>query len=123
MRSRADRAKGARRVRELAELVLRGVALAALSALFWRALTPAAPKSTSIARSDKGGLTPSLLRWTHDAPSAAHAVLDRAPDPQSRDWMAALAHSGAAISWSSSRTLGASAVVAEPTPEPYGRTR
>ena len=123
MRSRADRAKGARRVRELAERVLRGVALASLSALFWRALMPTAPESTSIARSDKAGLTPSLLRWTHDAPSAAHAVLDRAPDPQSRDWMAALARSGTAISWSSPKTLGASAVVTEPTPEPYGATR
>ena len=123
MRSRADRAKGTRRVRELAELVLRGMALAALSALFWRALMPPAPKSTSIARSDEAGLTPSLLRWTRDAPSAAHAVLDRAPEPQSRDWLAALARAGTAITWSSSRTLGAAAVVAEPTPEPYGATR
>src|SRR5688572_5385210 len=108
------------RVRQLAELVLRGVALAALAALLWRAVKPPAPSATSIARGD---LVSSLRRWTYIAPADAHVVVDRAPDPETRDWIRALANTGTAVQWSASRPLGAAAVVAEPTAEPYGATR
>jgi len=108
------------RVRQLGELVLRGVALAALAALLWRAVRPPAPSTTSVAR---GELASSLRPWTYAAPDEAHIVVDRAPDPQTRDWIRALASTGTTLHWSSSRPLGASAVVAEPTAEPYGATR
>ena len=110
----------AERVRRVGELVLRGVALAALAALLWRVVKPVAPNTTRVARGD---LVSSLERWTYAAPSDAHVVVDRAPDPQTRDWIRALANAGTIVRWSSSRPLGASAVVAEPAAEPYGATR
>src|SRR5690349_20760751 len=115
MRSRAER------VRVVAELVLRGVALAALAALLWRALRPPPVEGTRLATGDE--LAGALARWTIEPPARAHVVLDRAPDARTRDWLRALGHAGTSVAWSSSRALGAAAVVAEPTAEPYGATR
>jgi hypothetical protein len=114
MHSRAERA------RRIAEHVLRGVALAALAALVWRAVRPAAPSATRVARGD---LSVMLERWTETPPAKGHVVFDRVPDAVTRDWIRALGSAGTAMEWSSSRPLGAAAVVAEPTPEPYGATR
>ncbi|HUQ83604.1 MAG TPA: hypothetical protein VM076_20800 [Gemmatimonadaceae bacterium] len=111
----------AERVRVSAELVLRGVALVALAALLWRALQPPAVEGTRLASDAQ--LASALGRWTYERPARAHVVLDRAPDPRTRDWLRALASAGTAVQWSSSRPLGATAVVAEPTAEPYGATR
>src|SRR5215207_1821820 len=110
----------AERVRPIVELVLRGIALAALAALLWRALRPPTNSASSVAR---GELASSLERWTFTPPGDAHVVVDRVPDPPTRDWLRALANAGTTVRWSSSRPLGASAVVAEPTAEPYGATR
>jgi len=100
--------------------VLRGIALTALAALLWRAMRPQAPDATRVARGD---LTSALERWTLTPPARAQVVVDRAPDPVTRDWIRALSDAGTAMRWSSSAPLGASAVVAEPTAEPYGATR
>jgi hypothetical protein len=118
MRSRAEPAP--ERVRRLAELVLRAVALAALAALLWRAVQPrAVPRGEAAA----GNLTPMLQRWTLSAPAELRVVLDRAPDVSTRDWIRALARAGSAARWSASRPLRPSAVVAEPASEPNGATR
>jgi hypothetical protein len=114
MRSRAERA------RVVAEMVLRGVALAGLVILLWRAIRPPAAGRAEVAT---GELDAALARWTSTAPSTAHVVLGAAPDPRTRDWIRALAHAGTAMRWSSRRPLAPSAVVAEPAADPYGATR
>jgi hypothetical protein len=50
-------------------------------------------------------------------------VLDAAPDPGTRDWLRALAKAGGRVRWSASRVIGATALAAEPAPEPNGSTR
>src|SRR5574338_395774 len=113
MRSRVDRA------RVLAERGLRGIALVSLGTLLWRSCRPAGPPDLEVAEADVA----TLARWTVDAPGGAHAVLDAAPEPATRDWLRALRRAGTRVGWSMSRPIGASAVVAEPVPEPYGATR
>jgi hypothetical protein len=114
MRSRVERARVA------AELVLRGVALAALAVLIWRAVRPATGTHTAVATRDVGA---ALAAWTSTGPADAHVVFDAAPDPMTRDWMRALARAGTAMRWSTSRLLTPSAMVAEPAADPYGTTR
>src|SRR5687768_4097299 len=114
MRSRVERARVA------AELVLRGVALAALAVLIWRTVRPAPVTQTAVATRDIGA---ALAAWTSSGPADAHVVFDAAPDPMTRDWMRALARAGTAMRWSTSRPLTPSAMVAEPAADPYGMTR
>jgi hypothetical protein len=115
MRSLADRA------RRIAELALRAVALAALAVLLWRAIRPPSTAGTDVAR---GNLDVTLARWTFAPAATMRAVLDRAPDPRTRDWARALARvRGSALRWSTARPIVASAVVAEPAPEPNAATR
>ncbi|HEX6053967.1 MAG TPA: hypothetical protein VFZ21_32070 [Gemmatimonadaceae bacterium] len=114
MRSHAERA------RVVAELLLRGVALAAMAILLWRAFRPATVAQSAVATRDIGA---ALATWTSSAPPDAHVVLDAVPDPLTRDWMRALAHAGTALHWSASRPLTPSAMVAEPAADPYGATR
>src|SRR5687768_112139 len=114
MRSPADR------VRRVAELAFRAVAMAALAALFWRALSPPAASGIDVSR---GSLERDLVRWTVAAPAEAHIELSSAPNPRARDWIRALARSGTLVGWSAVRPIGATAMVAEPAVEPDGGTR
>jgi len=113
MRSRAD---GARLV---IEWVLRGLALAAMAALLWRAVRPSGSQTTEVARGD---VTAALARWTVSAPGARRVVFDATPDSRTRGWLRALAHAGDAVRWSSSRALGTAAIVAEPAADPNAST-
>src|SRR5688572_21346018 len=110
----------AERARPVAEVVLRAIALMALAALLWRAVRPPAPSGVDVAR---GALEPSLARWTVASPAHVHVVVDAAPDARSRGWIRALACAGTRTGWSATRSIGASAVVAEPAVEPDGGTR
>ena len=108
------------RVRRLAELVLRSIALTALVLLLWRALRPRPDAKTELAR---GNIAASLTRWTTSPPGAMHVVFDSAPSEASRAWVRALARAGTPARWSSTRPIAPGAVTAEPVPEPYGATR
>ena len=101
-------------------MVLRGVALAALAALLWRALRPAPATGTEVSR---GSFGVALERWTRTATADMHVVFDAAPDRTTRDWLRALRRSGGSVRWSSPRPISGAAVVAEPAPEPNGATR
>jgi len=114
MHSRVDRARWA------VELTLRGIALAALAVLLWRAIRPPAPATDAVVQ---GNLDAVLERWTSTPPASGHVVFDGAPDPQTRDWVRAIAKAGTGIRWSPTRPIAPSAVVAEPAADPYGATR
>jgi hypothetical protein len=114
MRSRAER------LREVAEIVLRGVALAGLALLLWRALRPPTMSSADVASGDLGA---ALARWTARAPTDVHVAIDSVPDPRTRDWMRALRAAGTTVRWSASKPLAPAAIVAEPAADPYGATR
>ena len=114
MPSRADRA------RRFVEGALRGVALLALAALLWRAVRPQSQADVAVVRGD---LEPALVRWTSTPPGEAHVVFDRVPEPRTRDWLRAIEKSGSSVRWSAARPIPASAIVAEPTADPYGTTR
>ena len=108
------------RVRRIAEGVLRGIALASLALLLWRALEPPAAGGIELSGAS---IERDLARWTSTAPASAHVRFEATPDARARDWLRALARSGTALQWSSTRPLLPSAIAAEPTPEPYGGTR
>jgi hypothetical protein len=108
------------RVRRLAELALRAIALTALSALLWRALRPAPEAQTDVARGD---VRASLERWTTSPPGSMQLVFDSAPNEATRAWIRALVGAGTPARWSSSRPIAPAVVTAEPAPEPYGATR
>ena len=114
MRSRVER------TRRVGEHVLRGVAVAALAALLWRAVRPVPASSVDVARGDLAG---ALTRWTLSPPAEMRVVLDATADPRARDWLRALSRAGGTVRWSASRRLGAAAVTAEPAAEPNGATR
>jgi hypothetical protein len=108
------------RVRRLAELVLRGIALMALVALLWRALRPTPTAETEVAR---GNIVASLERWTASPPGAMHVVFESVPGEANRAWFRALVRAGTPGRWSSPRPITPAAVTAEPASEPYGATR
>ena len=108
------------RVRRLAELVLRALAVAALAVLLWRALRPTPDARTELAR---GNIDAALERWTTSPPGAMHIVFDSAPNDARRAWIRALVRAGTPAQWSSPRPIAPAAVTAEPVPEPYGATR
>src|SRR5687767_5999271 len=114
MRSRAEG------LREVAELALRGVALAGLAFLLWRALRPPPTSSTEVVSGDLGA---ALARWTSRPPTEAFVVIDAVPGPEARDWIRALRAAGTTVRWSASKPLAPSAVVAEPAADPSGATR
>ena len=110
----------AERVRRLGEHALRVIAIAAIATLLWRAIRPPAAPGVEVARGD---LQHTLVGWTLAPATDMRVVLDAAPDPRTRDWLRALARAGGSVRWSSSRPMGAVAVVAEPAAEPNGATR
>src|SRR5687768_9259201 len=114
MPSLADRA------RRTAEHAARAVALAALTTLLWRAVRPPLPAAVEVAST---AIERDLARWTVTGPGAVHVRLDAVPDTRVRDWLRALTYTGTRASWSSSRAIGPSAIVSEPTVEPDGGTR
>ena len=114
MRLRVDR------VRRVAELVLRAIALTALAAMLWRALRPAPSAKREVAG---GNIDASLRRWTTSPPGEMHVVFEAAPSEVSRAWIRALVRAGTPARWSSPREIAPAAVTAEPAPEPYGATR
>ncbi len=110
----------AERVRRIAELVARSIALVALALLFWRALRPPAVTGIEVAGAS---IERDLARWTTNAPAEAHVTLDAAPDARVRDWLRALSRTGTRVQWSAARPLRPSALVAEPAIEPDGGAR
>jgi hypothetical protein len=110
----------AERVRRFAELALRGVALAALGVLLWRAIRPPSPTGVDVAAGD---LRSAVERWTYTPATEMRAVLDAAPDALTRDWLRALSRAGGTVRWSASRPIGAAAIATEPANEPSGATR
>ena len=113
MLSRAERA------RRVAEWTLRGIALASLAVLLWRALRPPANARVHVARAD---VEAALERWTVSPAAERHVVFDATPEPRTRDWFRALARAGDAVRWSSVRPLGAGAIAAEPAFDPDAAT-
>jgi len=114
MLSRAERARRA------GEGALRVIAMAAIATLLWRAIRSPVATGVDVARGD---LRRALVRWTLAPATEMRVVLDAAPDPGTRDWLRALARAGGSVRWSSSRPIGAAAVVAEPAVEPNAVTR
>lgn len=110
----------AERVRRVGEHALRVIAMAAIATLLWRAIRPPAATGVDVVRGD---LQRALARWTLAPATDMRVVLDVAPDPRTRDWLRALERAGGSVRWSSSRPIGAAAVVAEPAAEPNGATR
>ena len=94
--------------------------MTAMAVLLWRAIRPPGEAGGDVVRGDLRG---ALARWTVAPAPEMRVVLDAAPDPRTRDWLRALARAGGSVRWSSSRPLGAAAVVAEPAVEPNGVTR
>jgi len=110
----------AERVRRVGEHALRLTAMVAIATLLWRATRPPVASGVEVARGDLRG---AIARWTVSPAMEMRVVLDAAPDPDTRDWLRALARAGGSVHWSSSRPIGAAAVVAEPAVEPNGVTR
>ena len=110
----------AERLRRVGEHALRAVAMAAIATLLWQAVRPPRATDVDVARGD---LRRALARWTQVPATEMRVVLDATPDPGTRDWLRALARAGGTVRWSSSRPIGAAAIVAEPVAEPNGVTR
>jgi hypothetical protein len=110
----------AERLRRVGEHALRVIAVAATATLLWRAMRPPVATGADVARGD---LRAAMVRWTLAPATAMRVVFDAAPDPDTRDWLRALARAGGSVGWSASRPIAAAAVVAEPAVEPNGVTR
>ena len=120
----ADAPRGRIGHRAALEWVLRVAALACLAWMLWRALHPAARDRAVVV--DQTDLASALIGWsTVTAPSAVHARLDAVPTALERDWLAALRHAGTVVTWehAGETPFVATAVVAEPAPDPGGGVR
>ncbi len=107
------RSRGSGRV--LAEHVLRGVAVVALTVLavrLWRA--GPAPGDAVVA---PNALDSALVQWTANPPASATAGAGPAPSARHRDWLLALRRNGTTIRWRSEDSSG-SALVVEDAPLP-----
>lgn len=110
----------AERLRLTLERLARAAAVAALAALLWRAVRPAADRITERAPAQLAAVLPA---WTLVPPAEVHVDLGRVPAVETRDWLRALAATGTAVRWAMTRPLGAPAVVAEPVAGPGGAVR
>jgi hypothetical protein len=111
----------ANRGRIVAEWALRGVAVAAVTGMLWRALHPAAVEATRSARSSQ--LEHLLPDWTQADVRAVRLALDSLPDAHTRAWLRALRAAGTKVSWTSTISFPATAIVAEPIADPGRGTR
>ncbi len=117
MRSRADRGRVA------LERALRAASVALLAWMLWTALRPRATV-TGVDVAREATLPAALARWSTDSRvRSAHVLLDTAPGALRRDWLAALAHAGVAVGWSSSSAFPAVALEARPSGDPAGGAR
>lgn len=102
--------------RRAVETGLRVLAFAALAGLLWVTLRTGG--QAPAARADGGHVSASLVRWsTREAPGRVHVQLDSAPTPELRDWLAALAGAGTAVTWGGAAPAP-SAVAVEPVADP-----
>src|SRR5262245_23099665 len=107
--------------RQTVEHVLHGVAMLVLVFLIWHAIRLLNQHLTADARGPE--VRAALARWsTIEAPTRAHVVLDSAPPPEVRDWIAGLRRSGTRMTWEGGALLP-SAVAAEPVVDPKRPTR
>jgi hypothetical protein len=102
------------------ERAMRVLVLLVLAFAAWMASR--APEEARPARTSSNGLVASLTQWTSSPPSAAHAMLDTAPDRIHRAWLRALRRAGTAITWSGD-SIPALAVEAAPVASPTGGWR
>lgn len=93
------------------------LALVALAAALWLMISPARPGPVR-ALSDE--LAAALPEWSLSAPPHAHLHLGSPPEARIRDWLAALARTGASVSWRAApeAVLSATAVAVEPLADP-----
>ena len=105
-------------LRILVEWALHAVATAAIVVLLWLSLHP--PVASTNATVSSSTLAAALPRWTvNGAPDSVSLVVDRVPDPITRDWLVALRRAGSVLSWSS-KSLTPSAMTAERVVDPQG---
>ena len=111
MRSRAE-------IRALIENVLRAVSVALLAFMLWSSLDRDREDTVVTARS--ATLGEALRKWSAAgvAPDRIAASLDIAPDPASRDWLAALGGAGSEVTWSGD--IPAVALDVQPVRSPRG---
>jgi hypothetical protein len=116
MPSRADR------LRVAAEWAARVLFLVLLAVALWRAAGASGQLPVDLRPVDEIGATRALAEWTSSAPSEIHVTFDRAPDPVTRDWLAALGRTGTSVRWTT-RGSAEMAVSVEPVVAPGEWTR
>jgi hypothetical protein len=120
-RDSAFDASGRFSVRAITEWVLRSLAILLLLFLIWQAVH--ALSERSVGRAKGAGIRSALASWsTRESPQRAHVVFDSTPDPDVRDWVAALRGSGTATSWEGPE-LTPSALSLESVADPKHATR
>jgi hypothetical protein len=108
------------RVRPVLEAALRSLSLVVLSLLVLRTFRPA--ESTANANAVGQSIDASLVQWsTRERPERVHITFAAPPGERTRDWLAALAHSGTSVTWDG-RAPAASALSIEPVPDPQRTT-
>ena len=102
------------------ETACRVGAFALLGWLLGSSIIP--PRGRRLERASSSELAASFDRWTRARGNVVlHATLSTTPDPWAIDWLAALKHSGRAVSWSGSPAAVAMSV--EPISDPKGGAR
>src|SRR5215217_1105317 len=90
-----------RSLRSRFEFFCRVGAFALLGWLLGSSLLPSAGRRSE--RASNSDIAARLNQWTRAQPNVAlHAAVAHVPDPWVVDWLAALAHSGHAVTWSGS---------------------
>src|SRR5215211_239374 len=109
-----------RSLRRRFELFCRVGAFALLGWLLGGSLIPSASRRSE--RGSSNDVSSLLGQWTRAQPNVAlHATLEIVPDPWIVDWLAALAHSGHAVTWSGAPIAVAMSV--EALADPNGGVR
>ncbi len=105
-------------VRRRIEAVLRAVSIVTLAWLLWLSLDRGRVDTVVSAGSSNLGIA--LRSWTQAgiAPDRISVAVDTTPSPRERDWLAALAGAGSAVTWSGN--LPAIAVSTQPVVSPRG---
>jgi len=99
----------------------RVIAILSLAFLIWQSIHALRAKLSE--RVTGAQLRSALARWsTRASPGAIHVVLDSVPQPELRDWLAALRKVGTETSWEGPK-LGATALNVEPVVDPMHSAR
>jgi len=102
--------------RETAERVLR--ALAATAVILLLVLMIRALRGGPTVRARGHEVAEALARWSsREVPGAVHVILDSAPGPDVRDWLAALPAAGTEVTWDGA-VPAATGVAVEPVVDP-----